>query len=773
MALVPVATRAAVRWIPPPSLPGAELATRDLKAATLAEAAVFLLAVPLGALLFGRILPNFLETRSRKGRLSFEWAALGVAFWLPLWRRGLHLRMAILVSVVAFVLLAGLILHFRNSPRFRRFFVRPNRARLLRLALAAAAWDLARRSDPAHPPTVIADNLTEIVAGTAVFITLVIFILGRTGPARGLTHRLQRFSGAAPLSVVFSALALVFWREARLFLAAGLAALALPFVLTRVSLHRHAFKAALAVFLFACGATIYYQPFGPINLFEDGAVLTPAQSYFQGAVPYRDTFPVHGWGYDGGLDGLVFGLGRPSLRLWHARSALTTALTLLAAGAASFVAFESAVWSAVAFLLTLSFCPFLGERQLLVFGALTFLAWGARTGRRRAMALAGVLAGLEIFFSLDLGLILVLGALAGLVLRPVFESGWKRTRQGFGEGGVFLAGVGLGGLPFVIRLSAQGAFGAFVRTSFRDLPAVISDIWGLPAGSLSEALNNARTVEAVARILTGETLIGGFLFLTLALAGSVYLFRASRGTFDRSDGVTWMFFAIAGVALRGVIGRADPGHFALYGLFSAVPLAWLLQRSMRAAPLTAALPLSVALLLALRLHPVQTLDLELAAAAGSATNRARQAADGVPIFSDERAGVPREQARELAALKAYLDAQLATGETFFDFSNEPALYFLMNRPMPTRFLAAPFYETEPLQREVIARLESRKPPLAILEGGPGTDTFDAVPNRKRAALVAAYLDSRYPVVARVSRWTIGRRAQNTPAATPRPKAASP
>ena len=92
----------------------------------------------------------------------------------------------------------------------------------------------------------------------------------------------------------------------------------------------------------------------------------------------------------------------------------------------------------------------------------------------------------------------------------------------------------------------------------------------------------------------------------------------------------------------------------------------------------------------------------------------------------------------------------------------------MNRPMPTRFLAAPFYETEPLQREVIARLESRKPPLAILEGGPGTDTFDAVQNRKRAALVAAYLDSRYPVVARVSRWTIGRRAQNTPAATPRP-----
>jgi ATPase subunit of ABC transporter with duplicated ATPase domains len=35
---------------------------------------------------------------------------------------------------------------------------------------------------------------------------------------------------------------------------------------------------------------------------------------------------------------------------------------------------------------------------------------------------------------------------------------------------------------------------------------------------------------------------------------------------------------------------------------------------------------------------------------------------------------------ELEALRRYLDAHLQPGETFFDFSNQAALYFLMERP---------------------------------------------------------------------------------------------
>ena len=101
-------------------------------------------------------------------------------------------------------------------------------------------------------------------------------------------------------------------------------------------------------------------------------------------------------------------------------------------------------------------------------------------------------------------------------------------------------------------------------------------------------------------------------------------------------------------------------------------------------------------------------------------------------------------------------ALLAPGQTFFDYSNEPALYFLMNRTPPIRHGIVPFYEPEAKQREVIAALERIKPPLAILSGG-SFDAPDAISNRDRTPLVATYLDRAYEPVAKVAGRTLARR----------------
>jgi hypothetical protein len=138
-SLVAVARSVAIQWFPLPLLPGAELAAGDSKAATLAEAATFLIALPLAAFLFGKALPELLESRFPRGRLSFEWIALGVALWLPLWRRGVPPKTAIVSSLVLSILIAAFILAFRYSPRLRRFFVRSNRRHLFCLAFAGAA----------------------------------------------------------------------------------------------------------------------------------------------------------------------------------------------------------------------------------------------------------------------------------------------------------------------------------------------------------------------------------------------------------------------------------------------------------------------------------------------------------------------------------------------------------------------------------------------------------------------------------------------------------
>lgn len=43
------------------------------------------------------------------------------------------------------------------------------------------------------------------------------------------------------------------------------------------------------------------QPGGPIDLFERGTWLGPASDMLAGKIPFRDTFPVHGFLADGGL----------------------------------------------------------------------------------------------------------------------------------------------------------------------------------------------------------------------------------------------------------------------------------------------------------------------------------------------------------------------------------------------------------------------------------------------------------------------------------------
>jgi hypothetical protein len=114
----------------------------------------------------------------------------------------------------------------------------------------------------------------------------------------------------------------------------------------------------------------------------------------------------------------------------------------------------------------------------------------------------------------------------------------------------------------------------------------------------------------------------------------------------------------------------------------------------------------------------------------------------------------RHQAKDLETLRQLMDEVVPAGKTFFDFGNEPGLYFLLNRRPPVRYSHVPSYETGEKQREVIAALERERPPMAILSSGSPTDVFDSVPNRERAPLVARYLDTHYRVVGKVGPRTV-------------------
>jgi hypothetical protein len=104
-----------------------------------------------------------------------------------------------------------------------------------------------------------------------------------------------------------------------------------------------------------------------------------------------------------------------------------------------------------------------------------------------------------------------------------------------------------------------------------------------------------------------------------------------------------------------------------------------------------------------------------------------------------------KNAHTIETAASYLNGHMRSDETFFDFTNRGALFFLLDRDCPIRQLEAAFYETEPLQREVIARIESNALVRAALipPQDDGSMKVDGVPNSVRAPLVWAYLQQHF------------------------------
>lgn len=130
------------------------------------------------------------------------------------------------------------------------------------------------------------------------------------------------------------------------------------------------------------------------------------------------------------------------------------------------------------------------------------------------------------------------------------------------------------------------------------------------------------------------------------------------------------------------------------------------------------------------------------------------------FLSGSTRSLPADQARRLAALKKYLDARLTPAETFFDFCNQPALYFVMDRMMPIRYPTVAQYESLERQNDVIAELERVKPPIAILSWGIYSDLD--ISNAERAPEVSRYLSTHYEPDAVVDDWHIARRKARFP-----------
>lgn len=167
LPIVSAARHLATLVVPGPRLPGAERLAGDLKAATFAEAGVFLLVIPLFALLFGGLLPRRLERHAAIDGLSFEWIGGVFSLAFPVWRSGIPAQWALAAGFAAALGFAAFLVHFRRRPPRTRRWTAPGAETIGRLAATAAAWELARRAssggfDPDFAPLCVVALLAAI-----------------------------------------------------------------------------------------------------------------------------------------------------------------------------------------------------------------------------------------------------------------------------------------------------------------------------------------------------------------------------------------------------------------------------------------------------------------------------------------------------------------------------------------------------------------------------------------------------------------------------------
>lgn len=482
----------------------------------------------------------------------------------------------------------------------------------------------------------------------------------------------------------------------------------------------------IAVIVFVAMLFVHDHPFAHMDNFHEGEHLTPAYLFKNGERPFRDVFLLHGLGVDGGLDTLVPGDPPRPLRTRRLQTVLDAAtLALLVPIAAEVTATAWGLGAAVfvslcgVAALWLPVFPYFRLAPVLL-AALGLLRY-VRNGRTMPLFLAFASATLGVLWSLDTGTY----ALAGVVIAYVMIRVAKLEHAPMPVLRLsLLAAIALL-LPILVLLLGRADLRLFFRDSFVVIPSAIDAVWSLPAPKPFTAAGLRYYVPPA---------FYGFL---LAVA------------VKRRDPRIAIVAILSIVLFRTAAGRVSWSHTRF-----AAPMLGIAFFAFVVEPLKNRIAMALLAIAAVFYFEIPQ---NVAAGAKLASGwRARQKYEGLVRHPLARGIYTSEQnAMELATLRGYLDS-LGPG-TILDFSNERALYFLLQRKPPARCFDIPMLSAPPLLRETMAELRAHPPVAVILGGSPEIATFDGVPNRDRVPELAAWIDRSYPKRTEIGRFIVATR----------------
>ncbi|MBV9495741.1 MAG: hypothetical protein JOZ54_15955 [Acidobacteria bacterium] len=468
-----------------------------------------------------------------------------------------------------------------------------------------------------------------------------------------------------------------------------------------------------------------------VDFFEDMQHAVPASEMLRGEKPYRDVIPPHGLIQDALFDYAALKSGPVTMGRALKVRGLVTGLHAVLIYALTAAATGSAELGILTFFLAIPFNAAGGPvRSLPALATLTVLASALRRRNPRAFFWAGVLFVIAGLTSLDYAFYALI-ALLWAALRCARR--WEALRWA-------AIGAVAAGIPVAIALAAYGILFDLFRVTFGEIatwgPAYALTPFGAPEGLqrfrfLPEAILGAFDKSSYVHVLWTLTLLGFAAALGFGIRS-----KGRRRALSEAMLVLAVFIIICGLSY------AERQHHKYLNAVPplAVAVTWRLFRA-RSAQLRVFGPL-----LAVALVMIAQPTYHIAIAASLRRVHGPLEAQWVEIDDVPRATgalFRQTDADVVRAAQRYV-ATLGPDDTFFDFTNRGLLYFLLDRDMPVRQVEVAFYESEKLQREVIAAIE-RNPHVraALVPANDGANAVDGVPNRDRAPLVWQYLETHF------------------------------
>jgi len=495
-----------------------------------------------------------------------------------------------------------------------------------------------------------------------------------------------------------------------------------------------------AIAVFVLMIFIHDHPYAPMDHFHEGEHVTAGWLMKSGERPYGDFFVFHGLAADAGLDALVLGDPPSPLRprrLQTFLDAVTVALLVpiaaeLTATAAGMCIGVFASLCAIA-ALWLPVFPYYRMAPVLI--AVLGLLRYARNGSARALFAAAASAALGVLWSLDTGVYALAGTIGAFVILRFF----KLEAKPLPLARVALIFAIALALPFLVLLAVRADIPRFLVDSFVILPRAIDSTWALAAPAKIDA-------ESLRYYLPPA--FYGFLGALALLA----LRRGDRALASRLAIVT--LFSL--LFFRTAVGRVGWSHtrFAL-PLFGIALVAFVLEPLVLRRRWILAVVLAVPLFIHLEIAPNTVAGAKLLAGW-----RGRQRHDGMvryPFATGRGLYTSEQNATDLASLQTFLDSLGPRDASILDFSNERALYYLLQRKPPLRTMEISMLSVPELLSEAMAQLNANPPIAVVVTGNPEIGAFDGVSNRDRVPELARWIDANYPVKTQVGRFVVASR----------------